>query len=1396
MERYHIFKLGLAILFYATYCIGLMNGQEIIDNIPSNSSDPDDFLSYYQGVEGRPGVDFPILSHIPRTNFNCREVDSGYYADLETDCQVFHICEDGKKISFLCPNGTIFQQSDLICEWWTKVNCTNSPNLYDESAEKWQNQALKRKASRRVFLDGDNNHGAILRTEELSSVTAIKNGKQVDFNVERHEGRGREEKQRNRPRANDNEDEYTKFENRNKNFYYNSNNYGDPNEEVKPKSKSRVTYNVNNNYNSNQNNNNNGDLNQKVKSKSKNGVNYNLNNNYNLNQDNNNKQGEPNKLNNNADKVFISAGRVKTLRHNHSRKNIRNDSNKIKLTLSTSISSSGQANNQHNLKTNNQHQGKNIKLIASNVDNHANVESRKYIRNEEEKINRSNIPSNRGGFKYNQNPDYIQGLTNVIGSSNKNAQKIEKPSPVYKKEELRSTIPDHVNNYYASSTPIVPILSNDEDFKFPLHDSENPKQYYSKVDIQNKNQVKQESTVPLTRNDLYSKKVEADLNEETQITEESSSFFKSPLNTIQDSLNKISTPNPYPNHRTTYSDLKTPDYSSTKFSKTINSVTPQYLTTQPINNGKPFVGSRVGTSLSGMNGINVNPTASYRPTTLQSFKVNTEKSSVYSSKSTSGHPRKYAFNLGQTEKYTSPSTTPIPSTTYTLPRTSYFNGEKTSLSELTSKDIYTKTPLSLFVPDKFDLGLNSSSSPKKINHVKFNLGLGKVNVTHDTSVSEPKQPVDHQIVYGNFPKIIRTTTLPSFDINQGVQIKFDKNSNKVAIQLAKAVASTSSLGSVTPSTTIDKFPATVSSTPNPLSSSSSGFTLGAEPSSYYGRNIVQKPRPFEKYNENKFGYSTANFNSVTPTYPTYKISSASPFTVAPTLPTTEKGSDISTKGNSVFENVDNMISVLKEIVKTEEQNDYENETPRPGLIVPPSVGPQTLHTLAQYFANALDGIAAEKERNGNTEVSAEMEEKYDSAKESLTALLTKMTMEKYKDLFKKYNETKVEINTKNTDENSESLHMEHSTNFVETPHIRQLARNFSLALSSYLDDPVTFRKDLKELRPTEPPLINDVETATENVADEELLNFSDADSKSSYPPIFPTVPSAVPTWGYILAYNISKENNNNNNYDIKNSLNPDLQSADSQSFVPGFNNINSDVKKRKNLTTDLPQNHWTSSPDATNLLKTTFGLNPVSLNTHFGTTVRSIDENDSDSFDTSKDNEEINESISEEILNSKEPFLHKPQSEINYELRQLPSLNLNSTQVHGILIDFMNNTKSDNFNRLQRILQKLNTTEDEFLVKMKEIESNPLTKRLILLLISECGANISNGFRNEELSPLLNVPDEDPSHLITRSTAETPRIKNSNIADLVDPNIAAEDHDARALQLLNSLYSIASRFGK
>ncbi|KAJ8711569.1 hypothetical protein PYW08_008523 [Mythimna loreyi] len=117
-------------------------GKALVKRLIPPDNQPEDIVEY-QGVIGRAGVDFPAYPNIPPTGFNCKNVPTGYYADLETDCQVFHICDTSRKISFLCPNGTIFSQSHLICDWWFKVDCASAPALYESSAEYYSNEQKK-----------------------------------------------------------------------------------------------------------------------------------------------------------------------------------------------------------------------------------------------------------------------------------------------------------------------------------------------------------------------------------------------------------------------------------------------------------------------------------------------------------------------------------------------------------------------------------------------------------------------------------------------------------------------------------------------------------------------------------------------------------------------------------------------------------------------------------------------------------------------------------------------------------------------------------------------------------------------------------------------------------------------------------------------------------------------------------------------------------------------------------------------------------------------------------------------------------------------------------------------------------------------------------------------------
>ncbi|CAH1405973.1 unnamed protein product [Nezara viridula] len=81
---------------------------------------------------GRPGVDYPVYDEIPETHFSCKDQRyKGFFGDPETKCQVWHYCDlNGGQASFLCPNGTIFSQVALTCDWWFNVKCASTAQLY------------------------------------------------------------------------------------------------------------------------------------------------------------------------------------------------------------------------------------------------------------------------------------------------------------------------------------------------------------------------------------------------------------------------------------------------------------------------------------------------------------------------------------------------------------------------------------------------------------------------------------------------------------------------------------------------------------------------------------------------------------------------------------------------------------------------------------------------------------------------------------------------------------------------------------------------------------------------------------------------------------------------------------------------------------------------------------------------------------------------------------------------------------------------------------------------------------------------------------------------------------------------------------------------------------------
>merc|ERR1712002_523436 len=106
------------------------------------ASDADAALAMLQGsIPGVPGEDYPIYAEVPESGFGCEgQVDGGYYADPEAECQAFHICTaDGAgglaQYSFLCPNGTLFNQNYFICDWWFNFDCAEAEGLYSLNDE-------------------------------------------------------------------------------------------------------------------------------------------------------------------------------------------------------------------------------------------------------------------------------------------------------------------------------------------------------------------------------------------------------------------------------------------------------------------------------------------------------------------------------------------------------------------------------------------------------------------------------------------------------------------------------------------------------------------------------------------------------------------------------------------------------------------------------------------------------------------------------------------------------------------------------------------------------------------------------------------------------------------------------------------------------------------------------------------------------------------------------------------------------------------------------------------------------------------------------------------------------------------------------------------------------------
>ncbi|KAB1725757.1 chitin binding domain-containing protein, partial [Klebsiella pneumoniae] len=84
--------------------------------------------------------DLPLAKRFP-SSFRCAGRAGGYYADVETGCRTYHVCnptidENGRAVvdryTFLCEGENIFNQDSLTCASVDEsLPCEFAPELYD-----------------------------------------------------------------------------------------------------------------------------------------------------------------------------------------------------------------------------------------------------------------------------------------------------------------------------------------------------------------------------------------------------------------------------------------------------------------------------------------------------------------------------------------------------------------------------------------------------------------------------------------------------------------------------------------------------------------------------------------------------------------------------------------------------------------------------------------------------------------------------------------------------------------------------------------------------------------------------------------------------------------------------------------------------------------------------------------------------------------------------------------------------------------------------------------------------------------------------------------------------------------------------------------------------------------
>ena len=120
-------------------------------------------------------MDYPILSEAPETSFSCSGKPAGLYADVEARCQAWHQCLGDRRWSFLCPNGTIFNQQIFTCVWWFDFDCQQAEGLYGLNEGLYESEGGEEGAGGEEE-EGQGNSGEMVRPSSGDSIESEEEG--------------------------------------------------------------------------------------------------------------------------------------------------------------------------------------------------------------------------------------------------------------------------------------------------------------------------------------------------------------------------------------------------------------------------------------------------------------------------------------------------------------------------------------------------------------------------------------------------------------------------------------------------------------------------------------------------------------------------------------------------------------------------------------------------------------------------------------------------------------------------------------------------------------------------------------------------------------------------------------------------------------------------------------------------------------------------------------------------------------------------------------------------------------------------------------------------------------------------------------------------------------------